>query len=118
MDDILSHAFVGYDRSEEIIRGFRAAGMAVGRDFFGTRCDNQTVYWELVRAGCGLGFGSLQAGAGDPTLERIAFEVDIPDLEVWLTAHEAVRHTPRVDAVWGHLAMRLRAMCDPDASGA
>lgn len=96
--------FIGYDRDEEIIRGFRDAGYPVTRDFFGVRCDNQTVYWELVRAGCGLGFGSVPAGAADPALERIPLEVEIPKLEVWLTAHEALRHTPRVDAVWQILA--------------
>lgn len=103
--------FVGYDRQEDIIRGFRRAGYPVTRDFFGVRCDNQTVYWELVRAGCGLGFGSIHAGAADPTLERIQLDLDIPKLEVWLTAHEAVRHTPRVDAVWQNLAVRLEEAC-------
>lgn len=109
--DAMTCDFVGYDRNEDIIRGFREAGFPVTRDFFGVRSDNQTVYWELVRAGCGLGFGSVQAGRADPRLERIPLEIDIPKLEVWLTAHEAVRHTPRVDAVWQILADRLGEVC-------
>ena len=107
----MSLDFVGYDSNEEIIRGFREAGFPVTRDFFGVRCDNQTVYWELVRAGCGLGFGSIQAGMRDPLLERIPLELEIPKLEVWLTAHEAVRHSPRVDTVWQTLAVRLGEIC-------
>ena len=111
LDEAMSLDFVGYDRNEEIIRGFREAGFPVTRDFFGVRCDNQTVYWELVRAGCGLGFGSIQAGMRDPLLERIPLELEIPKLEVWLTAHEAVRHSPRVDTVWQTLAVRLGEIC-------
>ena len=113
MAEAITKDIVGYDRSEDIIRGFREAGYPVSRDFFGTRCDNQTVYWELVRGGCGLGFGSVQAGEADPELERVPLDIEIPRLEVWLTAHEAVRHTPRVDAVWQVLAARLGEACAP-----
>lgn len=103
---------VGYDRNEEIIRGFREAGFPATRDFFPTRCDNQTVYWELVRAGCGLGFGHRKTGNADPALREVVLDIDIPVLEVWLTAHEALRQTPRVDAVWQVLARRLAKACD------
>lgn len=103
---------VGYDRNEEIIRGFRKAGFPATRDFFPTRCDNQTVYWELVRAGCGLGFGHRKTGNADPALCEVVLDIDIPVLEVWLTAHEALRHVPRVDAVWQVLARRLARACD------
>ncbi|MEO9823381.1 MAG: LysR family transcriptional regulator [Paracoccaceae bacterium] len=113
LEDVLSTcAVVGYDRNEEIIRGFRSAGFPVTRDFFPTRCDNQTVYWELVRAGCGLGFGQRKVALADPELREVEMGIDIPTLEVWLTAHEALRHTPRVDAVWRVLAPRLARYCD------
>ena len=103
---------VGYDRNEEIIRGFRTAGVPATRDFFPVRCDNQTVCWELVRAGSGLGFGHRRTSNADPALREVAFDLDIPVLEVWLTAHEALRQTPRVDAVWKVLARRLARACD------
>ena len=51
----------------------------------------------------------------DKGVERILPELDIPKLEVWLTAHEAVRRTPRVDAVWSALIDPLRAACDTPA---
>ncbi len=103
---------VGYDRNEDIIRGFREAGFPVTREFFPTRCDNHTVYWELVRAGCGLGFGHRKVGLRDAVLREVTLDIEVPKLEVWLTAHEALRHTPRVDAVWRVLAPRLSAACD------
>lgn len=107
-EDLLSHDFVGYDRSEEIIRGFREAGWAVDRDFFRVRCDNQAVYWELVRAGCGLGFSQKPAVTAGADMEEIEMGVPLPILPVWLTAHEAMRKTPRVRRVWDLLAERLQ----------
>lgn len=110
--ELLDHDIVGYDRHEGMIRGFREGGMEVERDFFPVRCDNHTVLWELVRAGCGLGFAPALAVAADPSLEKIDLDIQIPTLEVWLTAHEAVRRTPRVDAVWQVLARRLAEACN------
>ncbi|NNF24450.1 MAG: LysR family transcriptional regulator [Rhodobacteraceae bacterium] len=99
-EDLLALDFVGYDRNEEIIRGFREGGWDVGRDFFKVRCDHHTVYWELVRAGCGLGFSQALFADPDPSVEQVELGIPIPGLPVWLTAHEAIRRTPRVRRVW------------------
>jgi DNA-binding transcriptional LysR family regulator len=102
-EDLFDHCFVGYDRDDRLIRGFRAAGYDISRDFFGTRTDAQTVYWELVRAGCGLGIGQVILGDRDPLVERVMRDLPLPVLPVWLTAHEAMRRTPRIRRVWGML---------------
>lgn len=99
-EELLAFDFVGYDRNEEIVRGFREAGWDVGRDFFKVRCDHHTVYWELVRAGCGLGFSQAPFADADPVVEQVELGIPIPALPVWLTAHEAIRRTPRVRRVW------------------
>ena len=116
VEDLMQHDLVGYDRNETMLREFRAAGYEVEREFFPVRCDNQTAVWELVRAGCGLGFAPLQAGLRDPQLEQLELGLPIPCLEVWLTAHEAVRQNPRVDLVWRALARGLAGTCDPPGS--
>jgi DNA-binding transcriptional LysR family regulator len=102
-DDLLGHRFVGYDRDDRIIRGFREMGYSVTRDFFGTRTDAQAVNWELVRAGCGLGIGQVVIGDRDPAVERVVPDLPLPLLPVWLTAHEAMRRTPRIRRVWDML---------------
>lgn len=110
IEDLLQHRFVGYDRDDRIIRGFRERGLDVTREFFGTRCDNQTVNWELVRAGCGIGLGQILIGERDPTLERLMPDIDLPSLPVWLTAHETMLRTPRVRRVWEILGESLAAL--------
>lgn len=113
-EEIVKHHIIGYDRNTSMIEGFREAGMDVGREFFPVRCDNHTVTWELVRAGAGLGFGPAPAGMSDDALVQIDFGVPLPKLEVWLTAHEAIRRSARVDAVWKVLAARLGEICERD----
>ncbi len=99
-EDLLSHSLVGYDRDQRIIEEMRRLGLAVGRHNFATRCDSQTVYWELVRAGCGIGAGQVGIGSRDDTLEQVFPDLPIPPLPVWLTAHEGLRQSPRVHRVW------------------
>ena len=104
LEDLLSHDFVGYDTKPEILDGFRTAGIKFSRQWFATRCDNDAVYWELVRAGCGLGFVHAGVGRGWPGMEEVKLDLLLPRLPVWLTAHKAMRHTPRLRRVWEMLA--------------
>lgn len=106
-DDLLGHDFVGYDANPAILDGFRTAGMALSREWFATRCDDDAVYWELVRAGCGLGFAQASVGRACPEVEEIRAGLALPRLPVWLTAHGAMLHTPRVRRVWEMLSEGL-----------
>lgn len=110
-ESLKTHSFVGYDRNDEIIKGMREVGWPVSRDWFKTRCDDQNSYWELMRAGCGLGFGPQVLGAGDPELVEVPIPgVDLPVIPVWLAAHEGLRRTPRIRRVWDALAEGLRPL--------
>ena len=102
------HDVVGYDRSDLILKGMRDFGLEVQRDWFATRTDHQTVYWELVRAGCGIGFAQCLFADADPKVERLLPDIPMPTLPVWLAAHEAMRNTPRIRRVWDALAEGLR----------
>jgi DNA-binding transcriptional LysR family regulator len=105
--ELMTHDFVGYDANTDIVEGFNATGAQVDRAFFKTRCDDNIAYWELVRAGCGIGFGQLRVGRADPSLVEIDLGLPLPTLPVWLTAHEAMRQTPRIRRVWQVLAESL-----------
>lgn len=107
LGEATSHSFVGYDRDQSIIEGMRHLGLEVTRDFFAVRCDAQAVYWELVRAGCGIGVGQVEVGERDPILHRVLPDVPISPLPVWLAAPEALRRTPRLRRVWDLLGEEL-----------
>ncbi|MBL4813655.1 MAG: LysR family transcriptional regulator [Rhodobacteraceae bacterium] len=109
--DLQDHDFVGFDQSTEIIDGLIAAGLPATRDWFGMRCDNQIVYWQMVRAGCGIGFSQASIGQHDADMVEILHDISLPKLPVWLTAHEAMRQTPRIRRVWQALAEGLAPIC-------
>ncbi len=106
---LTGHDFIGYDRDRRIIEGMARLGLKVERDFFALRCDDQVAYWQLLRAGAGIGVGPVPAAADDPALVRLFPDLAIPPLPVWLTAHEAMRATPRIRRVWAALETGLGA---------
>lgn len=108
IEDLPDHDLVGYDRDDRLIRGFREAGLPLTRDSFALRCDDQVAYWQLVGAGAGIGVGPVAVASRTPGLRRIVPQGDLPRLPVWLTAHERLRHVPRVDALWRALADGLK----------
>jgi DNA-binding transcriptional LysR family regulator len=108
-EELWKHVVIGYDRSDQAIRGFAAIGQNVDAHFFRFRTDDQVAAWEAVRAGVGIGFGPLWLGARDPSLERIAPEIPLPVLRMWLVTHREIRTSARIRVVWDHLASEIAA---------
>ena len=106
--NMLQHQWVGLDRSDQMLRGFHAAGFKVQREFFGFRCDNQIVGWQAVRAGLGIGVGLKRVAALAPELQRVLPGVPLAPLPMWITAHRELRGTPRLKLVFEALVQALR----------
>ena len=107
--DLWKHVVIGYDRSEQAIRGFAAIGYKVDAHFFRFRTDDQVTAWEAVRAGMGVGFGPLWLGARDASLERLAPDIPRPSLRMWMVKHREIRTSARIRMVWDHLASEIAA---------
>jgi len=108
--ELLAHDLVGFDQDPLILTHMKAAGWPATRADFALRCDDQAAYWQLVRAGCGIGFTQANVGRADPLVEEIKLGVTLPRLEVWLAAHQMMRRTPRIRRIWDLLADRLGAV--------
>ncbi|MDX8531513.1 LysR family transcriptional regulator [Mesorhizobium sp. VK25A] len=116
--DLAGHALVGFDRSDEIIRGFTAFGIPVGRSHFRFRTDNQIVLWEAVRTGNGIGIGQEPLVTRDPALEKLLPDVPLPVLPVWLAMHRDVRTSMRIRRVADFLHEELKRYSAGSGSGA
>ncbi|MEP2987904.1 MAG: LysR family transcriptional regulator [Parasphingorhabdus sp.] len=102
--DLFEHDFIGTDRDDAIIKGFRAHGLKIGRNDFPFRCDSQIVNWQLVLAGYGIGFTQLQVGESDPRVRRLFADRTMTKLPIWLTAHSELKTSLRVRRVFDFLA--------------
>lgn len=107
VEALLALDFVGFDRSELIIRMMAGVGISWERADFPLRCDDQLVHWSLVRAGCGV--GGMQCGVADhdPAVERIAPFVTLPSLPLWITTAVPLSQNLRLRRVWDHLVKGL-----------
>ena len=110
LDELAHHDIIGFDRSDMIVRLMHSAGITVRREDFPLRCDDQIVYWNLVRAGCGLGGMQCLIADADPGVARAAPFLPLPSLPVWLTAPQALRQTPRIRRVFDHLRRSFKAL--------
>lgn len=109
-DAVLDLDLIGFDRSDLMLRMLSGLGITRTRGDFPVRCDDQVVYWNLVRAGCGVGGMQCLVAEADPLVERVAPFIALPALPVWLTAAEAVRQSPRIRRVFDHLAQGFQTL--------
>jgi DNA-binding transcriptional LysR family regulator len=114
-EDLWRVPFVGFDRSDTILRQVRDWGLDVTNGFFGVRCDDQAAYWKLVCAGCGVGGMQSVIGDAEPQVQRLDFQPDLSPLPLWLAAHDAMHKTPRVKRVWDFLLDRVSRSLSPKA---
>ena len=91
-----------------VIEGLRAGGIPADETWFAVKCDDQTAYWELVRAGCGIGFSQVSVAHRTPEMVQLFPEMTIPPLPVWLAMPKALQHMPRVRHVWNALEDGLK----------
>ncbi len=107
-DEVFEHDLVGFDANEQIITKMRSRGWPASKDSFATRCDLQSAYWQLVRAGCGIGFSQVQVAEAEPDVEILLPDVEVLALPVWLAAPQAMHQTPRIRRVWDLLVQGLK----------
>ncbi|ESQ94623.1 LysR family transcriptional regulator [Asticcacaulis benevestitus] len=109
MLDILDHDVIGFDRLDDIIRGYAAMGRVVTRHQFPVRCDDQMVCWHLLLAGAGIGFAQDLLAGAQPDLEKLDIGMRLPALPVWLVMHEEVRSNARIRRVADFLSSAFSA---------
>ena len=106
--DLTDHPLIGFDRSDEMIRGFTQFGLPVTRSSFRFRADNQMVLWEAVRAGNGIGLGQEPLADRDLLVEKVLPGLPLPSLPVWLAMHRDVRSSVRIRRVADFLHEELK----------
>ncbi len=102
--ELLRHRLIGYDRDESMRRGFAALGMAVTREHFALRTDDQVVYGQLVAAGAGIGFVARYNIVHWPGVVPLLPLLKIPPLPCWLAVHREIRGNALVRRVYDWLA--------------
>ncbi len=109
--------WIGLDRSDLLLRGFRRVGWKVGREFFAVRCDDQVAGWQMAVAGMGIGFGTHIAARACPGMREVLPAAMVPPLPVWLSTRRELRGSARMRVVFDHLAVGLQALVAQEGAG-
>ncbi len=107
IETFLQHRLIGMDRSTLIIDGMADLGIKADRNLFAVRTDDQVAYWELVRAGAGIGFSAHILAAGNPDIKRLLPHIDIPALPVWLASHQELRTSHKIRRTMDYLHQKI-----------
>jgi DNA-binding transcriptional LysR family regulator len=108
-EDLLGHRLIGYDRDETIVRGFAGMGLALARERFALRTDDQVAYGRLVAAGAGIGFVARYNIDHWPGVQQVLPQLPIPPLPCWLAVHREIRGNRLVRRVYDFLAEAIPA---------
>jgi DNA-binding transcriptional LysR family regulator len=107
--DLANHDLLGFDRSDAILRAAKGMGFELRREDFVVRSDGQTLLWELMRAGLGIGFAQAQLVERTRGMRVVLSGLAVPPMEVWLTSHRELFTDHRIRAVYDALAVGLSA---------
>jgi DNA-binding transcriptional LysR family regulator len=105
--DLLNHTLIGFDRFDNIIKGFAQQGFVITPSQFSLRTDDTVTYWEALRSGYGVGFLAAHIAAQDAQVIRILPQMPLPSLPVWLTTHRELRGNANIRWVYDFLAKRF-----------
>ncbi|MCJ2081117.1 LysR family transcriptional regulator [Methylobacterium sp. J-090] len=113
--DLLRHALIGPDRAQVDLAILNALSREAGGPFhFAVRSDSHPAQLAALRAG--LGIGVVQIPVGDRGLVRVLPNRIVHALDTWIVAHEDVRRSARIDALFTHLVAAFQAYCSDHAS--
>lgn len=101
------YRWIGFDQSDQLIAGFRAAGIQIDRSFFAFRSDNHLVNWQALQTGMGIGIGIQWLAQKYPDLVSVMTNQPLPALPVWLTTHRELKSSKRIRTVFDFLAKNL-----------
>ena len=113
--DLLKHRLIGFDRDEQMLRGFAAMGYPLAREQFALRTDDQVAYARLVAAGAGIGFIADYLIPQCPGVRPLLPTLKIPPLPCWLAVHREIRASKVVRRAYDFLADAVpRALAAPE----
>ena len=106
---LVEHDVIGYDTQSLVIDGLSELGLAVTREAFVLRSDNDLAQIALLRAGAGIGGLQKQLAARDRALAPVLHQAIRIPLEMWLVMHEDLRTVRRIRLIYDLLAEGLTA---------
>jgi DNA-binding transcriptional LysR family regulator len=109
LPEMAQHTLIGEDQETVAMRLGQQHGMAITREMFQFRCDNDLAQLAALRAGMGIGGCHLGIARRDSALLSVLPETLTFSMEMWLVTHGDLRSNPLVMGLFRYLTEHLSA---------
>jgi DNA-binding transcriptional LysR family regulator len=100
----------GFNRNQEMVDALRGFGLSTVPSNISVVSENHLVQWEMVRQGFCLGIMMECVGDNESLVERVFVDLEAVKFPIWLVAHQQLRSSKRIRAVFDILAQSLAAL--------
>jgi len=115
LSDLAQHDLLGLDRDDSLLRGLHDAGLALEREAFSVRTDDQVAYARLVEAGAGIGFLADFAARRLHRVKAVLPRTATVTMPLWLVVHREIRGNALIRTVYDALAHDLPLLLSQSA---
>ncbi len=116
-DDIARHhRLIGFDRDPAALTVLEGLDLALSRTSFALRVDNDLAQLAALRAGYGVGACQVPIAQRTSDLVRVVPHLFDAPMGVWLVMHEDLRSSPKLRAVYDHMATGLLGYLRPEGA--
>jgi len=99
--------FIGFNRNTDSTIALKALGLSLKPENFTVVSENFLVQWELIKSGVGLGMMMENIGDQEPLVKRVQPESNFILFPIWLVAHQQLKSSARIRAVFDMLSESL-----------
>jgi DNA-binding transcriptional LysR family regulator len=109
VDELTTHRLIGFDQQRYWLKQIGSLGLKPSDFCF--RTDNVLAQQEAIVHRVGLGVMQQRMAANHPELHMVLPEIHLEPVPLWLVAHQELRSSVAVRAVFDALIDRLHAWC-------
>ena len=106
--------FTGFNRNDEMISALRDFGLTVTPANISVISENHLVQWEMTKQGCAIGMMMDVVGDKEPLVERALPDAGAIIFPIWLVAHQQLKSSKRIRAVFDLLSDSLAELAVTD----
>jgi DNA-binding transcriptional LysR family regulator len=107
LEDLTHHTLIGFDQTPPFADLLNAVPLAVTRELFAFRCDNDLAQLAALRSGFGIGICQAGIARRDPNLLPLFSKQFNVEMEIWIVMHNDLRRSSRMRLMFDYLATRL-----------
>jgi DNA-binding transcriptional LysR family regulator len=107
LEELLRHTLIGFDKSPPSVAALKSLPIAITRELFAFRCDNDLAQLAAIRAGIGIGICQYGVARRSADLVPILADEFGFGLDMWVVMHENLKKVRRVHLLFDHLAKSL-----------